>query len=129
MSGRFEGFPILPLEKLKLPLDLAELSGGLAKAELEIGFGNGEFTVARAMAHPDTLMIGMEVSLSCAARCMRRVSRLKAGNPQAGALSNLKIVCADARFMMKELFADASLDRVTMNFPCPWPKKRHARRR
>jgi tRNA (guanine-N7-)-methyltransferase len=55
-------------------------------------------------------------------RCARRSSG--AGNP-----TNLKILCADARFMMKELFPDASLDRVTMNFPCPWPKARHARRR
>jgi tRNA (guanine-N7-)-methyltransferase len=103
-------------------LDLERLSGGLSKTELEIGFGNGEFTVQQALAHPDTLLIGMEVSLACIGRCARRASRL--GNP-----SNLKILCADARFMMKELFADASLDRVTMNFPCPWPKSRHARRR
>jgi len=31
--------------------------------------------------------------------------------------------------MMKELFADESLDLVIMNFPCPWPKTRHAKRR
>ena len=31
--------------------------------------------------------------------------------------------------MMKELFADSSLDKIYMNFPCPWPKKRHAHRR
>lgn len=102
-----------------LPLDSVCLSGGLSRTELEIGFGNGEFTVRRAAAHPDTLLIGMEVSPSCVVRCVRR----------AGGLPNLKIVCTDARFMMKELFADASLDQVTMNFPCPWPKKRHARRR
>ncbi|MDR3231847.1 MAG: tRNA (guanosine(46)-N7)-methyltransferase TrmB [Synergistaceae bacterium] len=103
----------------ELPLDPARLSNGLPRAELEIGFGNGEFTVEYAAAHPDTLLIGMEVSPSCIARCARR----------SGHLSNLRIVCTDARFMMKELFVDASLDRVCMNFPCPWPKNRHARRR
>ncbi|MDR1979418.1 MAG: tRNA (guanosine(46)-N7)-methyltransferase TrmB [Synergistaceae bacterium] len=131
---------ILPFRELKLPLDLHELSGGLPRAELEIGFGNGEFMVAGAMARPDTLFLGMEVSASCVMRCARRVGRLRtetpvaagnspgAGNPP-GVLGNLKIACTDARFMMKEFFDDASLDRVTMNFPCPWPKKRHARRR
>ena len=120
---------VLSSWRLKLPLDLDGLSGGLPKAELEIGFGNGEFTAARAMACPDTLMIGMEVSSSCVERCVRRVSKLRAGSPGTNALANLKVICTDARFMMKELFADGSLDGVIMNFPCPWPKKRHARRR
>jgi tRNA (guanine-N7-)-methyltransferase len=109
-----------------LPLNLSALSdvfdvpGGLPGAELEIGFGNGEFTAQYAAARPDTLLIGLEVSPACIERCVRRMN---------GSLSNLKVICADARFMMKELFADASLDRVVMNFPCPWPKNRHARRR
>jgi tRNA (guanine-N7-)-methyltransferase len=113
---------ILFPEGLNLPLDLDRLSGGLPRAELEIGFGNGEFTVQQALAHPDTLSMGMEVSPACITRCARRASA-------SGGPTNLKILCADARFMMKELFADASLDRVTMNFPCPWPKTRHARHR
>ena len=112
---------ILSPRGLKLPLDLEQLSGGLPKAVLEIGFGNGEYTVKWAEANPDSLMIGLEVSFSCVARCARRIK--KAG------LSNLKIICTDARFMMKELFADESLDMVMMNFPCPWPKARHAKRR
>ncbi|MDR1873877.1 MAG: tRNA (guanosine(46)-N7)-methyltransferase TrmB [Synergistaceae bacterium] len=106
----------------ELPLDPARLSGifsKLPRTELEIGFGNGEFTVQHAAANPDTLLIGMEVSPACVVRCARR----------AGGLPNLKIICTDARFMMKELFVDASLDRVWMNFPCPWPKRRHAHRR
>ena len=121
----------------RLPLDLGELSGGLSRVELEIGFGNGEFTVAKAVACPDTFFFGMEVSLSCITRCARRVSKLREnGLPDANvretspvAFNNLKVACADARFMMKEFFPDASLDRVTMNFPCPWPKNRHAKRR
>ena len=112
---------ILSPRGLKLPLNLEQLSDGLPKTALEIGFGNGEYTVGWAAANPDALLIGLEVSSSCTARCARRV-----GN--AG-LSNLKILCADARFMMKELFADESLDLVMMNFPCPWPKTRHAKRR
>jgi tRNA (guanine-N7-)-methyltransferase len=109
----------------ELPLDPARLfgvsgePGGLPRMELEIGFGNGEFAVQRLSACPDTFLIGLEVSPACVVRCARR----------AGNLPGLKVMCADARFMMKELFADASFDRVWMNFPCPWPKRRHARRR
>ena len=103
------------------PLDWAGLFGRKAPLEVEIGFGNGEYTVKWAAVNTDSLMIGLEVSFPCVARCARRSG--KAG------LSNLKIICADARFMMKELFADESLDMVIMNFPCPWPKTRHAKYR
>ena len=115
---------ILSPRNRDLPLNLQALSGGLPRTELEIGFGNGEFTVKHAAAHPDTFVIGMEVSPSCVTRCVRRASAA-----ESSSVANLAVVCTDARYMMKELFADASLDRVRMNFPCPWPKTRHARRR
>ena len=110
---------ILLPRSLSFPLDLKALSGGRERAELEIGFGNGEYTVRYAALHPDTFFVGMEVSPACVLRCAKR----------SAGLDNLRLVRTDARYMMKELFADASLDRVAMNFPCPWPKKRHAHRR
>ena len=114
-----------PRDIAKLPLNLERLYGGLTekpkKTALEIGFGNGEYTTKWAAADPGSLVIGLEVSFACIARCARRIK-------EAG-LSNLKIIRADARFMMRELFIDESLDMVVMNFPCPWPKTRHAKRR
>ncbi len=89
------------------------------RAELEIGFGNGEYTVRYARANPDTLVFGLEVSHACVLRCARR----------AAGLGNLRLLRADARLMLRELFADGALDKVTMNFPCPWPKRKHANRR
>ena len=110
---------ILLPRTLSLPLDLKALSGGRSRTELEIGFGNGEYTVRYAETNPDTFLVGIEVSPACVLRCAKR----------SRGLDNLRIVRTDARYMMKELFADAALDRVTMNFPCPWPKNRHAHRR
>jgi tRNA (guanine-N7-)-methyltransferase len=119
MSAGYGG--VLSPRRLKLPLDLERLSGGLPKTALEIGFGNGEYTVQWAAANPDVFLIGLEVSFASMARCARRI--------ESAGLGNLKILRAGARFMTRELFADESLDRVMMNFPCPWPKTRHARRR
>ncbi|MCR4818764.1 MAG: tRNA (guanosine(46)-N7)-methyltransferase TrmB [Fretibacterium sp.] len=92
---------------------------GNRRMELEIGFGNGEYTVKYARAHPEVMLFGVEVSPACVLRCARR----------AGGLDNLRLIRADARLMMRELFAEGTLDKVTMNFPCPWPKRRHAHRR
>ena len=107
------GVILLP-QDVTLPIPLET-----QRAELEIGFGNGEYTVQYARAHPETLLFGVEVSPACVLRCARR----------AAGLDNLRLIRADARLMMRELFADNTLDKIYMNFPCPWPKRRHAHRR
>ncbi len=110
---------VLP-EKENLPLSMDR--GAAPEAVfLEIGFGNGEFLAALAKKRPHTIFWGAEMSGACLVRALRRVGR--------GGLKNIFLVCADARFFLKECVPPASLDGIFMNFPCPWPKKKHARRR
>lgn len=87
--------------------------------ELEIGFGNGEFTVQYAKANPDIFLYGLEISQACVLRCARR----------AFGLSNLRIINTDARYMLRELFDDESFNKIIMQFPCPWPGNKNAHRR
>lgn len=87
--------------------------------ELEIGFGNGEFTVQYAKNHPEIFLYGIEISQSCVLRCARR----------AYGLENLRIINTDARYMLKELFDDESLNKIIMQFPCPWSGSSNAHRR
>ena len=89
------------------------------RTELEIGFGNGEFTVQYARKHPEILFYGIEISQACVLRCARRAYGLK----------NLRIMNTDARYMLKELFCDESLDKIIMQFPCPWSGNSNAHRR
>lgn len=107
-------------EKEPLPLDLrtGKESAGLFA---EIGFGNGEFLAHLAATHPENLYIGMEMSRACVLRAMKRLKPAPAGN--------VRLLCGDARFILGECMPPLSLDGVYMNFPCPWPKKKHARRR
>lgn len=88
---------------------------------VEIGFGNGEFLEFLGGAHPDALIIGAEVSQWCAAKAARRVA--------ASGLDNVRILHGDARFLLPRCFEAASVSRIYMNYPCPWPKTRHAERR
>ncbi len=87
--------------------------------ELEIGFGNGEYTVQYARLHPDIFFYGVEISQACVLRCARR----------AGGLNNLRLINTDARFMLRELFPDGTLQRILMQFPCPWSKNADAHKR
>ena len=104
----------------KLPIDWKSLSPS-GKIFVEIGFGNGEFLEYLGKTYPDVLIVGIEVSQWCASKGARRA--LSEG------LANVRVMHGDARFLLRHCFAPESVERVFMNFPCPWPKTRHASRR
>ncbi|MDI9370041.1 MAG: tRNA (guanosine(46)-N7)-methyltransferase TrmB [Synergistaceae bacterium] len=113
------GIIILP-ERESLPLDLARGRAGVP-VFLELGFGNGEYLLHLAREDRDAIFWGAEMSRSCVLRALKRV--VKEGT------ENVFLVCCDARFFLKECLPRGSLDGIFMNFPCPWPKKRHTKRR
>ncbi len=87
---------------------------------LEIGFGGGEHLVAQAHAHPERAFIGVEPFLNGVGSCLRHIE-------EAG-VSNVRLHMGDARDVVAALL-DASIDRVDILFPDPWPKARHWKRR
>jgi len=102
-------------------LDPRQLFGAAPSALwLEIGFGAGEHLAAQAAAHPDIAFIGAEVFVNGIASLLDHLQRQ--------AIANVRIFADDARLLLPALPA-ASLDRVFLLFPDPWPKQRHAARR
>ncbi|MGD9966365.1 MAG: tRNA (guanosine(46)-N7)-methyltransferase TrmB [Hyphomonadaceae bacterium] len=87
---------------------------------LEIGFGGGEHLAAQAAAHPEQRFIGVEPFLNGVASCLRHIEDANA--------PNIRLHQGDARDVMVRL-PNASLDRVYILFPDPWPKARHHKRR
>ena len=110
--------PIIMAEKEVLPLDVLR---GRKKAFFEIGFGNGEFLVHLAGEDQDSSFWGIEMSRSCVVRARKRIC--------TDGLANAYLLCGDVRFFLRECLPAESLDGIYMNFPCPWPKKRHSKRR
>jgi tRNA (guanine-N7-)-methyltransferase len=88
---------------------------------VEIGFGRGEFLLALAEREPEQAFVGIELSYKRALKMARRLALRK--------ISNVAIVEARAEVVLGEALADASVSCFWLNFPDPWPKKRHARRR
>ena len=103
------------------PLDPETLFGRVAPLVLEIGFGNGETLVELARIHPEQDFLGVEVHEPGVGHCL-----LKARD--AG-VTNLRVVRHDAIEVLKYQLRPASLARVNLYFPDPWPKKRHHKRR
>jgi tRNA (guanine-N7-)-methyltransferase len=87
---------------------------------LEIGFGSGENLIGQAIRHPTIGMIGCEPYLDGVA-CLLAAAA-------AHQLENLRIFPGDGRQLIGCL-PDATIGRVFLLFPDPWPKRRHHRRR
>ncbi len=91
-----------------------------ASVWLEIGFGGGEHLAAQAEAHPEIGFIGCEVFENGVARLVAAVAR--------SGLANVRLFDDDARLLLDAL-TPASIGRVFILFPDPWPKRRHHKRR
>ncbi len=89
--------------------------------ELEIGYGRGEFLLARAEERPRVGFLGVELSGRRHLKMARRLAR--------SGLRNVRLCRAPAEYLLGECLPAACVDRVWINFPDPWPKKRHHRRR
>ena len=95
--------------------------GRAAPLEVEIGFGKGEFLMALARSRPRTGFVGIETNKTRLLWTECKVYR-------AG-IRNIRLVHGDAARLLDVLFARGSVNAFYMNFPDPWPKRRHAKRR
>jgi tRNA (guanine-N7-)-methyltransferase len=111
--------PTIALD-LSQPIDLVALKPDAAEVWLEIGFGGGEHLAAQAAGRADVLVLGAEPFLNGVASALRHI--------EAAGLANVRLHNGDARDVLAAL-PDASLDRVFILFPDPWPKLRHHKRR
>ena len=102
------------------PIDPAVIMPGAVEVWLEIGFGGGEHMAAQAAANPEALVLGAEPFWDGAASALRHVDER--------ALKNVRLHIGDARDLIAAL-PDASLARIFIMFPDPWPKLRHHKRR
>jgi len=102
-------------------LDLDALFGRTAPAVLDIGFGNGDSLYHMAAADPSRDYLGIEVHRPGVGRLLQRLADNK--------ITNVRVVCADAKEVLLHNLADNSLAAVYLFFPDPWPKKRHHKRR
>ncbi len=115
------GGVLLELDPLRDRIDPPAVFGNDRPVELEIGCGKGTFLLQRASARPEINLLGIEYAKAYAWYTADRIRR-------AG-LANARMLCADAVTAVSRAIPDASLQRVHIYFPDPWPKRRHHRRR
>ncbi|GJE35367.1 tRNA (guanine(46)-N(7))-methyltransferase TrmB [Methylobacterium oxalidis] len=117
---------LLPRLRVVLPepggrLDPAALFAEPKSAHwLEIGFGGGEHLAHQARTHPEIGFIGAEPFVNGVVKLLRAVDE--------GGLANIRVRDEDVTALLAAL-PDASLSRVYLLYPDPWPKRRQRKRR
>ncbi len=138
--GRFRGKTLRDSQKGYLEEDLEALSPGAVDWEtnpdrenidlkalfgdkplwIEIGFGGGEHLVKQAANNPDVGIIGCEPFINGVAMLLGKI--------RDADVPNLRVHPGDVRNLFDVLPAGC-VSKVFLNYPDPWPKKRHNRRR
>ncbi len=93
---------------------------GTSEVWLEIGFGGSEHLIWQAKQHPTVGLIGCEPFEDGLVKALTAIDE--------DGLGNVRLWGDDVRPLLRWL-PEASLTRVFMLFPDPWPKKRHHKRR
>ena len=111
VSWKKERHPIGWSRKFKRDVDI----------EVEIGFGLGDYLVHQARENPKKAFIGIEVGWVLVRRALRKIA--------LAGIKNVRIIQADASVVFERLFSEKSVRHAWSLCPCPWPKKKHVKRR
>ncbi|MBK1828649.1 tRNA (guanosine(46)-N7)-methyltransferase TrmB [Haloferula rosea] len=99
----------------------AEIFPGDRPLEVDLGCGDGKFLLEMAEHHTDRDFLGVERLLGRVRKVCRKAQKRD--------LENLKVLRLESRYVVEWLLAPASVSRLHLLCPDPWPKARHHRRR
>jgi len=91
---------------------------------LDIGSAKGEFLIELATRHPDWNFVGLEIREPLVSLCEKKRRKLE--------LTNLKFLFCNVNVSLDEWLSDldfGQLKRVSIQFPDPWFKRKHFKRR
>jgi tRNA (guanine-N7-)-methyltransferase len=89
--------------------------------EIDLGCGDGTFLLGMAAHHPERDFLGVERMLGRVSKTARKIAVQK--------LSNARIMRLESAYTVAWLLPRASVSRLHLLCPDPWPKKKHAARR
>ena len=89
--------------------------------EIDLGCGDGSFLLEMAREFPDRDFLGVERLLGRVRKVCKKIKRRH--------LENARVLRLDSRYVVEWLLPEASVSRLHLLCPDPWPKVRHHRRR
>lgn len=88
---------------------------------IEYCSGNGDWIAAKAQDYPEYNWVAVEHNFDRVRKIWAKLKNFS--------LTNLFIVCGEGFNLTKQYLPSTSVQAVYINFPDPWPKKRHAKHR
>lgn len=89
--------------------------------EIDLGCGDGSFLMDMAREFPERDFLGVERLLGRVRKVCRKITRCK--------IENARVLRLESRYTVEWLLPGASVSRLHLLCPDPWPKLRHHRRR
>lgn len=102
-------------------LDYTKLFPTAQPVIVEIGFGNAEYLIHLGEAYPDHNIIGLEISSQSMDKAERKI--------KTRGLTNVRPIHSTGETALAHLFAPETIQAFHINYPDPWFKKKHSRRR
>jgi tRNA (guanine-N7-)-methyltransferase len=90
----------------------SDIFGNDYPLEIDLGCGDGSFLIEMAKHYPDRNFLGVE----------RLLGRVRG-------VCNVKVLRLESQYTLEYLLAPASVSRLHLLCPDPWPKARHHKRR
>ncbi|MEM9193372.1 MAG: tRNA (guanosine(46)-N7)-methyltransferase TrmB [Myxococcota bacterium] len=112
--------PMPPEGAIVLP-SLFEPSVGAGPLEIDVGFGRGMSVFERAARAPDSRIVGIEIKRKWATRVEARRQRR--------GLAHVRIFAAEVLDFFRRSEPEGAVSKIFVQFPDPWWKKRHQKRR
>ncbi len=101
-------------------IDTEKLFGNKNPLYLEVGCGKGRFAAELAKKNPDKNILAVEKTSNVIVEAAEKA--------KAEGIPNLKFLLGPAEYL-PIFISDKSVDRIYLNFSCPFPKKRYASHR
>lgn len=101
-------------------LNVREIFGNDNPVHLEVGCGKGGFIVQAAQQNPDINYIAVEMARNVIVSAMELAMKMN--------LPNLKFLMGKAEYLEK-FFPESSVERIYLNFSCPYPKETYKKHR
>ena len=101
-------------------IDLKAWFGADRPLYLEIGCGKGKFAVEYAKQHPEINLLAVEKEANVIVLACEAAKR--------EGITNLKFLKCSAEYLERHL-KEKSVERIFLNFSCPFPKKKYASHR
>ena len=114
--------PIIDFSIIPNNFDLKKLTTSkVSHLMVEVGTGNGDFLAYIDKKETRAMIIGFEIVKEYYLKTKNKITR--------NLYTNAKISHSEAFKTIQNKFQDNSITKLYINFPDPWPKKKHQKRR